>query len=233
MNNLGRLGLVVSSRHSSSRLPGKAMLPLGGHSTLGFLLTRLNSSKLVDDFIVATSVEKDDDAIEKEAKKYDFSVSRGSLNNVISRYAQTIEEFNLDTVIRVTADSPFIDGTLIDTLINQIGNQIETIHSTRPRFCKGLNIEIMPANMILFLNQKNDISDDDKEHLTSWFYSNNSPWKPIQFDLPFKESVDGISLALDTEEDYKTVKSYLNLFDNIQFKPEDLLKKLNYYFSKN
>ena len=175
MNNLGRLGLVVSSRYSSSRLPGKAMLPLGGHSTLGFLLTRLSSSTLVDDFIVATSVEKDDDAIEKEAEKYNFSVCRGSLNNVISRYAHTIETFKLDTVIRVTADSPFIDGALVDTLIGQIGKQIETIHSTRPKFCKGLNIEILPADMILFLNEKNDISDDDKEHLTSWFYSKDTP----------------------------------------------------------
>ena len=65
MNNLGRVGIIISVRSNSSRLPRKALLKLMGISTLSFLIRRLKTSVRVDEIILATtSLSQDDELAE-------------------------------------------------------------------------------------------------------------------------------------------------------------------------
>ena len=56
---------IIQARMSSSRLPGKVMLPLAGKPALFRIWERLSASKLIDEIVVATSIDPSDDPVVK------------------------------------------------------------------------------------------------------------------------------------------------------------------------
>ena len=204
------VGAIVAARFSSSRLPGKAMLHLGGHSVLGLLLARLKQSKLLDKIVLATSSQCDDDLLEIVAKQYGVSVYRGSLNDVVDRYANAAKLFEIDTVVRITGDNPFVNGAYVDYFLDQIKDNLSTLYTTRPKCPKGMNVEIFSTEMLHYLNLKKNLSDYHREHLTSWFYTRESLWQPVELQLPFPNSEKSISFSIDTAEEFVNATKVIN-----------------------
>ena len=62
-------GLIVFARMSSSRCPGKMLMPIAGRPLLGLVLDRTRLVKNADRIVVATSTEPGDDAIAVAAIK--------------------------------------------------------------------------------------------------------------------------------------------------------------------
>jgi len=225
--NMGRIGIVVASRFSSTRLPGKALRELGEHSMLGFLLSRLKSSELVDEIILATSNEDSDDLVEREGKKYGVSVYRGSLDDVVDRYAGAAKHFSLDILIRVTADCPFLDGKFVDDCLLQITKSPDTLFTTKPNYPTGLDLEIFTSEMLFWLNNKNDLPALHREHLTSFFYTDESPWKPTILSSPFDcHNVEGV-YTVDTIDDYESAVKLVNSFEHMYISTEAIVQKKN------
>ena len=61
-------GLIIFARMSSSRLPGKMLLPIAGRALLGRVIDRARCVKGDRPVVVATSKEAADDAIERFAR---------------------------------------------------------------------------------------------------------------------------------------------------------------------
>ena len=78
--------IVVQARMSSSRLPGKVMLPVLGKSILFRMIERLRMISHKAQIIIATSDDKNDDIIEQEAWQMNVACYRGSLNNLLDRH---------------------------------------------------------------------------------------------------------------------------------------------------
>ena len=222
-SKLGRTGIVVASRFDSSRLPGKAMFNFAGHSLIGFVLSRLKTSLLSDVLILATSDQVIDDVVASEAKKYGVKVYRGSLNDVLGRYSGAAREFQLDTVIRLTGDNPFVNGEYVDNFSKQIVGVTDTIYTTRPLCPRGLNVQILSADMLFWLDKKNDLSHAHREHVTSWFYTNKSPWNPVEFSLPNGWKEIETSFSIDTIDDYKKAVKFIDSVDYTNFSTEDFV----------
>lgn len=224
-NNMGRIGIVVASRFSSTRLPGKALRKLGQHSMLGFLLSRLKSSKLVDELILATSNEESDNVVEREGEKYGVSVYRGSLNDVVDRYAGAAKHFSLDTVIRVTADCPFLDGKFVDDCLLQISKNPGALFTTKPDYPTGLDLEIFTSEVLYWLNNKNDLPTLHREHLTSFFYTDESPCTPKILVSPFDHKESEGVFTVDTIDDYERVVKLVNSFENIYISTDAIVQQ--------
>ena len=73
---------------SSTRLPGKVLLPLSGKPVLEHVIQRVRHCKLVDKVVVATTLHDSDDLIEDWCKKNNVEYYRGSLEDVLDRYYQ-------------------------------------------------------------------------------------------------------------------------------------------------
>ena len=69
-----------------TELVPKPMVEIGHKPMLWHIVERLKECQYVDKIVVATSVEKSDDPIEKFCKEQRILFSRGSLNNVFKRY---------------------------------------------------------------------------------------------------------------------------------------------------
>ncbi len=115
-----RVVAIIQARMGSSRLPGKVLKDIAGQPMLSRVYTRTSRSATVDQTLVATTIEKADDAI---AEYCDFSgipFSRGSQFDVLDRYYQAAVQAKADIVVRITADCPVIDPVLIDEVVNTL-----------------------------------------------------------------------------------------------------------------
>ena len=70
---------ITQARISSSRLPGKSMKLINGQPMLHYHLNQLSQSKLIDEIVVATSLNKSDDKIANYCKKKKINFFRGPL----------------------------------------------------------------------------------------------------------------------------------------------------------
>lgn len=102
---------------SSTRLPGKVLLPLAGREVLAHIVDRLDACKTLDDVVVATSVHSSDDVLAKWCEHRGVSVFRGSLDDVLDRYYQCAVQVRADAVVRITADCPALDPTIVDDVV--------------------------------------------------------------------------------------------------------------------
>jgi len=88
-----RIGVIVSARMASSRLPGKAMLPLGGMPVIEFLMTRLKASTYFSHVILATTNQADDDVLAQHMNRINVPIFRGDKDDLVSRYLGAADEF--------------------------------------------------------------------------------------------------------------------------------------------
>jgi spore coat polysaccharide biosynthesis protein SpsF len=111
---------IIQGRMSSSRLPGKILADIAGQPMLQRVFTRTSRAAAVSETIFATTTDPSDDPV---AEYCDFSgipFTRGSLYDVLDRYYQAAKQAKADVVVRVTADCPVIDPSLIDDVVNTL-----------------------------------------------------------------------------------------------------------------
>ena len=81
-----KIGFIILSRYSSSRLPGKALININGQKLLGNIIGNLKESFPEVDCIVATSNEQEDDLIQEYCDKSFTKCFRGDLEDVSKRF---------------------------------------------------------------------------------------------------------------------------------------------------
>jgi spore coat polysaccharide biosynthesis protein SpsF len=108
---------IIQARMSSTRLPGKVLMPLAGRPVLNHVIDRVRACKTIDELVVATSTDPSDDAIEAWCHTAAVPCYRGSLHDVLDRYYQAGLLYDADAVVRVTADCPALDPTIVDEVV--------------------------------------------------------------------------------------------------------------------
>lgn len=220
---------IIQARTTSSRLPNKVLLPLPYGSNkivLEQVINRVRESKLINNIVVATTTNETDNPIENLCKDLGVVCSRGSEENVLSRYYQAAKENNADMIIRITSDCPCIDAEVIDELIRyHIVNKNDfssnnQIHS----YPHGLDAEIVNFNT-LETAFRNATEIYEKEHVMPYIYKTHPEQYKIGV-LQDKENNHNIRVTLDTEEDYTLlclVYDYLYQIKKDQFKKNDII----------
>jgi len=111
---------IIQARMGSTRLPGKVMMDLSGKPILAYLCDRLLRARTLDNIVVATSVDRQDDVIAEECERRGILLFRGCQYDVLGRYAGAAKAFAADVIVRVTADNPFTDPESIDRVVDHI-----------------------------------------------------------------------------------------------------------------
>ena len=114
---------IVQARMGSSRLPGKTLVKLDEiRTTLDFLINQLSFSKFLDKIVIATTTLEEDNIIEEKARSLGISCFRGSEIDVLDRYYKCAKQFQMKTIVRITADCPIIDPIIVDKVIERFHN---------------------------------------------------------------------------------------------------------------
>ncbi|OGJ87045.1 MAG: hypothetical protein A2268_15145 [Candidatus Raymondbacteria bacterium RifOxyA12_full_50_37] len=111
--------IFIQARFSSTRLPGKVLLPVDRLPVVALCARRAANTGL--DVTVLTSTDKTDDVVEAVLSRYDIPCFRGPLNNVFKRFLLASAQFpDADIIVRLTADNLLPDGSFIQELVDQL-----------------------------------------------------------------------------------------------------------------
>jgi len=201
---------IIQARMSSTRLPGKVMMEVMGRPLLSYQIERLRFSKRIDDIIIATTINKEDDSIAELAKKEGLQVYRGSEDDVLDRYYQAAKEYNAEHIMRLTADCPLIDPAVCDQVTEYYFNsKFDYVH-TGETFAEGLDCEIFSFKA-LEKAWKNVQQKSEREHVTLYFRNHPQLFQFKQLDCETDNSK--YRITVDQEEDYLAVKAIIeNLY---------------------
>ncbi|MGY4688929.1 cytidylyltransferase domain-containing protein [Salibacterium sp. K-3] len=221
---------IIQARLSSKRLPGKVMKDLSGKTLLERVIDQVNKSEELEEVWVATSTSPSDDIISLAAKQTGVQVYRGSLENVLQRYCDVIEKSAADIVVRVTADNPFTESTLIDNGIKElIMNDYDYLNFNNIPY--GSGIEVIHSDALI--NSLINTSDETElEHVTKYIKNNSHIFNIKTLSPNTKYMDEDARLTIDTLSDYVRMYKLHNLLvqNNKQL---NLKEAISYYHKIN
>lgn len=221
--------VIVQARMTSTRLPGKVLLPIAGRPMLSYQIERLRRARRADRIVVATTTNATDDPIVAFCAAEGVDCTRGPEHDVLARYFQAATRFAADIVVRVTSDCPLIDPSLIDTAIaayadaggtcDYVSNMIE------PTWPYGMAVEVFSARA-LAQAQAEATDAAEREHVTPFIY-----WRPDRYrlkSLTMSPDLSGQRWTVDTPQDFELVRRIIEAIhpENPTFDMSDVLALL-------
>jgi spore coat polysaccharide biosynthesis protein SpsF len=202
-------GILVFSRMSSSRLPGKALKDFGGMPLVEWVLTRASATGLP--VALATSDETEDEILADVVTALGYPVVRGSLNDVLDRSLYAAKTLGWKAFFRLCGDRPFFDLEEINQftqrhLLSKNEPDFDLITNYEASLPKGLTTELIATQSIERICQQIDLTDSHKEHLSSYFYDNSPIFSIVRYASPHRES-GNMCLAVDTLKDYHVLSA--------------------------
>ena len=195
---------IIQARMKSTRLRGKILLPIERVPIILLAVERIsNTGRTV---IVAISDDSSDDILAKLLIKKKILLFRGSTDDVLSRFAYIVKNFNKETLIfRLTADNIFPDGMLLDEMekffLKKRINYLTT-GSEESGLPYGVGVELTKAKFILEANLKSK-SSFEREHVTPYI---KKKFKVHIFEKYKNLNMSSYRCTIDTLNDYKIVK---------------------------
>lgn len=216
--------VIIQARMDSERLPGKVMLPVNGVPLIGILINRLKQIRYP--LIVATSLNKENDSLEKYVSELGFKVFRGSEDNVLERFYFAAKEMNAKIVVRLTGDNPLLDADFlnekIDLFIMQNNTRAYMSTSLSCTFPLGISVEIFSFELLEEAFKKAVLSGE-KEHVTPYMYQNKAGNIDI---ISLKSDLNKYQyrLTVDTVSDFEFVKTLIEKYDCAKKSVEEIIE---------
>lgn len=225
---------IIQARMGSTRFPGKSMKFIGKWSVVELVLKRVKQSTRVDQVILATTENSDDDVLAQYVSQMGFPVFRGSEEDVLSRFYQAAAPYQPDIVVRITGDCPLISPTLIDQSVN-------TFEETRVdyltlligedktnAFPRGLDVEVAKFSAISKA-KKNATEKYEREHVMPFLYTHPELFSVYYIKPEPAYSRPEYRLCVDSPLDYELM---LKISDNfgeqlIETDIEEIIKFLD------
>jgi spore coat polysaccharide biosynthesis protein SpsF len=203
----------------SSRLPGKVLREVFGKPILKHVLDRLAPSKKIDKFIVATTNNAEDDAIEHFCIQHRIDCFRGSDWDVLDRFEKAASSCGAqsgDNIIRICCDNPIHSWKVVDFVVDQFQRYKVDYFSNsnqEPNYLEdGFDAEIVSFDALQTAAQEAKLMSE-REHVMP-FIKNSK-----QFKLGWRKANDAyrFKLSVDTENDLRLASQ---IFEELQENPD-------------
>jgi spore coat polysaccharide biosynthesis protein SpsF (cytidylyltransferase family) len=201
---------IIQARMTSTRLPGKVMADLCGKPALEHMIERVRRAELLDDIVVATTVNADDDPVSDLCRRLDIQVFRGDEADVLGRFQGAAAETGAEAIIRLTGDCPMIDPKVIDEVISVFdGGAYDHVSNCNIRtYPDGLDVEAFTRGA---LNEAAEKADHPylREHVTPYIRGSNPEFGHGNFALGhvvFEADLSHLRWTLDTVDDLDRIR---------------------------
>ena len=213
-----RIAAIMQARMGAVRLPGKTLMPLGGKTVLGWTVDRARGAKLVDEFVLATTTNKEDDVLEKFAAARQLSFFRGSEADVLDRYYRAAQHFGADAVVRISGDNPMVDSELVDMVVKSYregdGGYVAVLPGKGSDLPMGFAVEVFSFEALEAAWRE----DDDipgREDVTPFIQKN-----PERFAVRYLDpgtAPSPVGLTVDTSEGFEITRKVFESFEDGYF----------------
>lgn len=216
---------IVQARMGSSRLPGKIMKPLAGKPALWHVIDRLRHAKRLEEIVIATTTETQDDVIVRFCVENGVPFFKGSEKDLLDRYYQAARMFIADPIVRITADCPVIDPTIVDEVVEMFLRDEFDVCGIAGEFPDGLDCTVFSFRALEDAWRHASLPSE-REHVGP--YLDKHPEKYRIGELKKFEGLGHLRWTLDEEADYRFLSEVFDrLYDPARiFLTEDILDLL-------
>ena len=207
-----KIAIIIQARTGSTRLANKMLKPFYQNQTILHIIIE-NLKRDIDlPIILATTNNPNDDCIEEVAEENGIFCFRGSEENVLQRFIDAANQYQVEVIIRVCADNPFLNPAYILSLIDlykesqsdyisfKTKNDIPTIKTHYGFFAELVSLSAL-IKVEKLTNEKLY-----REHVTNFIYINTPLFDVKLIAIPFEEN-ESIRLTIDTLEDFNLAQS--------------------------
>lgn len=221
------VGVVLQARSGATRLPGKMTTPFfQGKGILEIVMTHVLCAFDSKSVVLATTTSAADNALANLAEAYGIRVFRGSEHDVLQRFVDCAHRDDLQHVLRICADNPFLRPEYLQALMSDyLDNPCDYVSYAFPdgtpiiRSHIGLFAEMVAVGAL----ERAIASTDDKfyhEHVTNYIYGHPDNFDIRLLSLPEEvQSRNDIRLTVDTAQDFEMAAA---IFAELQMKGNTL-----------
>jgi spore coat polysaccharide biosynthesis protein SpsF len=197
---------TIEARMTSSRLPGKVLLPAQGKPMLARMVERLRLVPSLDGIVVATTVNAADDPIEALAAELGIGCWRGSEEDVLKRVLDAAHAFEADVIVELTGDCPLIDPAIVEQCIvayktagvDYLSNVLERTYPI------GMDTQVFATRILDDVARRTD-DTADHEHVSLYIYRHPELYSLQNVAAPAALLDPDLRLTLDTPQDYELI----------------------------
>lgn len=200
-----RVGVIVACRMKSSRLKNKAILPIVGRASVERCLENCLKIRGAELVVLATSTTDEDGILENHTLDGKVKFWRGDPDDVIQRYLGACDAYDIDVIVRVTADCPVVSHEIAEVLLNH-HFRTGADYTAAKEIAVGTACEIYNTEALRRVIKYLD-NAEYSEYMTWYLQNNKHIFKTEIIDLPL-EMIRAYRLTLDYPED-------LELFDRL------------------
>ncbi|MDR0449864.1 MAG: NTP transferase domain-containing protein [Treponema sp.] len=207
--------VVLQARLDSSRLPNKALLPLGGRPLIFRVMEALKQLR-ADTWILA-STEDCAASFGPLAEEAGFSFLAGPKEDVLGRYCLAIRRFGIDRVIRATGDNPFVFADAAEA-INAEAAGLDADYAGYSGLPYGAGVESVAARALLRAGEE-AAALSEREHVCPYLYNHPDFFLLHRPLVPSFWRGPSLRLTVDTEDDYRRASALYTALDSCPARP--------------
>lgn len=218
---------TIEARMTSTRLPGKVMLPVMGKPMLHYLVERLKLVPSIDEIVLATTTNDTDDVLAEFAKEKGIDCFRGSEDDVMLRVAEAAESVNADVIVEISGDCPILDPEIVEQTISVYkSSDVDYVHNKN--FPAGVgdiqvfSLEVLKKSLLM--------TNDPLHHEHVTMHIRNSPHLFTKTNLIASPELNApeLEVLLDEKDDYTLIKAIIEHFaeENPLFDCADIINFL-------
>jgi len=206
---------TIEARMTSSRLPGKVLLPVLGKPILYYLVSRLKSVSLIDDIIIATTTNSMDDVLVKFSENEGVLHYRGSEKDVLTRVIGAGEIAKADIIVEITGDCPIIDPEIVEQTIQMfLHHDAAYVSNAHIRsYPDGMDVQVFTLENLKKSGTMTQ-SPLDREHVSLHMRNHPDIFPPIHLVAPTSLWWPDLGLTLDESADYELLKLIIEYFSD-------------------
>lgn len=223
---------ILQARVGSSRLPGKVLESIAGRSVLEWVVARVAKAQLVDEVVVATSVNPLDSQVETLCRQLCVRCVRGDEDDVLGRFLAAADLTQAERIVRINADNPLIDPQFIDALLREAaeygGDYISyALSSGLPVMLCAVSFFAECVSYDCLKRAAANITDKHlREHVTLGIYKNPEEYSVTFLPVPRWADSTDFRLTLDTPADLERLRAIIETHDRdlLDVGAEDILR---------
>ena len=201
-------GIIIAARMTSHRFPGKPLVPLAGKPVLERVIERAKLVPFVDTVIVAFPADDASIPIYQLCNSLGVACASGSEDDVLSRIYDAATMYGIDTIVRVTGDSPFFDPIVAGEVLALLkAENMDYCSNVFPKrtYPKGFDVEAFSYDCLEAAHIKAK-APYYREHCTPWMQKTRGIRRA---NVQQKVNRSGLNLCVDTKEDIERLEKML------------------------
>ncbi len=208
--------IIVQARTGGFRFPGKMLAPLLGQPLILWTLQRIQQLEIPHRLVVILPQGPENDVLRRLCEKHGYECLQPQVpeTNLLARYRETATDLGADLIVRLTADCPLVDTSVIEGCLDRLGrmpwNQPEKTPydhvGIAAEWPDGQDCEVFTMNALEHAYQEAE-EPADTEHCTPYIWKNPHLFRCATYPCPM--DLSQYQYSVDTLNDLLLVEGIL------------------------